>query len=129
MYLLVRLFLNGLAIVAAAWIIPGLEVSGVPAALFAGAILGVVNVLVKPVLLLLTLPFTLVTIGLFIFVVNAICLGLTAFLVPGFTIAGFWPAAAGALVVSVVSWILNGVLLRPAARGQSRARVHIHIQD
>ena len=129
MYLLARLFLNGLAIVVAAWAIPGLEVTGTVAALAAGAILGVVNVLVKPVLLLLTLPLTLVTLGLFIFVVNAVCLGLTALLVPGFTIGGFWPAVGGALVVSVVSWILNGLLLRPAARGHGHRRAHVRIQD
>ena len=113
MYLFARLLLNGLAIVAAAWAIPGLEISGPAAALLAGALLGVVNVLVKPILLLLTLPLTLVTLGLFIFVVNAVCLALTALLVPGFTIAGFWPAVGGALVVSVVSWILNGLLMPP----------------
>lgn len=129
MYLLARLFLNGMAIVVAAWAIPGLEVSGVLAALVAGAILGVVNVLVKPILLLLTLPLTLVTLGLFIFVVNAVCLGLTAFLVPGFTIGGFWPTVGGALVVSVVSWILNGLLLRPALRGHPHSRVHVHSRD
>jgi putative membrane protein len=128
MYLFARLLLNGLAIVAAAWAIPGLEISGPAAALLAGALLGVVNVLVKPILLLLTLPLTLVTLGLFIFVVNAVCLALTALLVPGFTIAGFWPAVGGALVVSVVSWILNGLLLRPTVRGHGRNRVHVHIE-
>jgi putative membrane protein len=122
MSLFARLLLNGLAIVVAAWAIPGLAVSGVGAALLAGAILGVVNVVVKPVLLLLTLPLTLVSLGLFIFVVNAVCLGLTAFLVPGFSVSGFWPAVGGALVVSVVSWILNGLIRRPAARGRRQFR-------
>jgi putative membrane protein len=108
---LARLFLNGIAILIAARLVPGLELSGTGAALAAGALLGLVNVAVRPLLLLLTLPFTLVTLGLFIFVVNAVCLWLTSILVPGFRIAGFWPALAGALVVSVVSWILNGLLL------------------
>jgi putative membrane protein len=128
MYLLARLLLNGLAIVAAAWAVPGLEVGGAGSALLAGAILGVVNVLVKPVLLLLTLPLTLVTLGLFIFVVNAVCLALTALMVPWFTIAGFWPAVGGALVVSVVSWVLNGLLLKPAARGHRQGGVHVRIE-
>lgn len=127
MYLLARLLLNGLAIIVAAWAIPGLDVSGPFAALVAGAILGVVNVLIKPILILLTLPLTLVTLGLFIFVVNAVCLALTALLVPGFTIAGFWPAVGGALIVSVVSWILNGLVLKPAARGHRRGRVDVFI--
>lgn len=125
MYLLARLLLNGLAIVAAAWAVPGLEIGGFLSAAAAGVILGVVNVLVKPLLLLLTLPLTLVTLGLFIFVVNAVCLALTALLVPGFTIAGFWSAVGGALVVSVVSWVLNGLLLRPAARGHGGVHVRI----
>ena len=115
MSVLIRIVLNGLAIVVAAWIVPGIAVSGVLAALGAGAILGVVNVLIKPLLLLLTLPLTIVTLGLFIFVVNALCLGLTAALVPGFTIAGFWSAMGGALLVTLVSWVLNG-LVRPRRR-------------
>lgn len=104
-----RMVLNGIAIVVAAWIVPGLQLAGVLPALIAGAILGVVNALVKPVLLILTLPLTLVTLGFFIFVINALCLGLTAAIVPGFEISGFWAAFFGSLLVSIVSWILNGV--------------------
>jgi putative membrane protein len=115
---LARLLLNGLAIIAAAWFVPGVSLAGPGTALMAGAILGLVNVLVKPVLFVLTLPLTLVTLGLFLFVVNAICLEVTAALVPGFALAGFWPALGGALVVSVVSWLLNGLLLDPLRRGR-----------
>jgi putative membrane protein len=106
-----RLVLNGVAIAIAAAVVPGLELTGFGAALAAGALLGVVNALVRPVLFLLTLPLTLITLGFFILVLNAICLGLTAALVPGFTITGFWPALFGALLISVVSWILNGLLI------------------
>jgi putative membrane protein len=113
MRFLARLLLNGLAIIVAAWLIPGLQLAGPGSALIAGAILGIVNALVRPVLLLLTLPFTLLTLGLFIFVVNAICLGLTAALVPGFEISGFVAAFFGALIVTVVSWILNGLFAGP----------------
>lgn len=111
MTILVRLFLNGIAIIVASWLVPGLRIDTPLAALVGGAFLGVVNVLVRPVLLLLTLPLTLLTLGLFIFVVNSACLALTAWLVPGFSIDGFAPALFGSLVVSVVSWILNGVLV------------------
>jgi putative membrane protein len=111
MRFLARLFLNGLAIIVAAWMLPGLHLTGPGTALAAGAVLGIVNVSVKPLLFVLTLPFTLVTLGLFLFVVNALCLRLTAALIPGFSIDGFWWSVIGALVVSVVSWILNGVLL------------------
>jgi putative membrane protein len=109
MRFLARLVLNGVAIIVAAWIVPGLQLTGVLPALVAGAILGVVNALVRPVLLILTLPLTLVTLGLFIFVINALCLALTASVVPGFEISGFWAALFGALLVSIVSWILNGL--------------------
>jgi putative membrane protein len=76
-----------------------------------------VNALVRPVLFILTLPLTLLTLGLFIVVVNAACLALTAWLVPGFHVAGFWWAIAGALLISVVSWMLNGIFVSRAARG------------
>jgi putative membrane protein len=115
---LARLFLNGISIIVATYLIPGLQLDGPVSALIAGAILAVVNVLVRPVLFILTLPFTLITLGLFIFVINALCLALTAWLVPGFSIAGFWSALFGALLVTIVSWILNGVLV-PKARGSS----------
>jgi putative membrane protein len=111
MRFLARLLLNGIAIIVAAWMLPGLHLSGLFPALVAGAILGFVNAIIRPVLFFLTLPLTLVTLGLFIFVLNALCLGLTAALVPGFDIDGFWWAVLGALLVSVVSWILNGIFV------------------
>ena len=107
---LARLLLNGIAIVVAAWFVPGVTLSGPVPAIIAGAILGFVNALVKPVLIILTLPFTLITLGLFLFVVNAICLALTAAVVPGFGIDGFVSAFLGALLVTVVSWVLNAVV-------------------
>lgn len=111
MRFLARLLLNGLAIIVAAYFVPGLAISSPTTALIAGAILGLVNAFIRPVLFILTLPLTLVTLGLFIFVLNALCLGLTAALVPGLTIAGFGSALFGALIVSVVSWILNGLFV------------------
>lgn len=116
MRFLARMLLNGIAIIVAAWLLPGLDVTGPGPALVAGLLLGIVNALVRPVLFILTLPLTLVTLGLFLFVLNALCLGLVAWLVPGFSIAGFWSALFGALVVSVVSWILNGLLIGPKER-------------
>ena len=107
---LARLLLNGIAIVVAAWLVPGVMLAGPVPAIIAGAILGLVNALVKPVLIILTLPFTLITLGLFLFVVNAICLALTAALVPGFSIEGFISAFLGALLVTVVSWVLNAAV-------------------
>ena len=110
MRFLLRTLLNGIAIVVAAWFIPGVQLAGIVPALIAGVLLGFVNALIRPILLLLTLPFTLLTLGLFIFVVNAICFALTAALVPGFDISGFFAAFFGAIVVSLVSWVLNAML-------------------
>ena len=111
MRFLARLVLNAVAIVIAAYFLPGLHVDGPFSALIAGTILGFVNAIVRPILFLLTLPLTLLTLGLFIFVLNAICFELTAWLVPGFTIDGFRWALIGALVVSIVSWILNALIV------------------
>jgi putative membrane protein len=110
MRFLLRVLLNAVAVFVAAWLVPGVVVSGPAAAIVAGLLLGLVNALVRPILLLLTLPFTLLTLGLFIFVVNAICFALTAALVPGFRISGFLAALFGSIVVSLVSWILAALV-------------------
>lgn len=111
MKFLARLFLNGLAIIVASWFVDGLRISTPASALVAGVFLGIVNALVRPLLLFLTFPFTLLTLGLFIFVVNSACLALTAFFVPGFSIDDFFSAFFGALIISIVSWILSGLLI------------------
>jgi putative membrane protein len=107
MRLLLRFLLNALALIVAAWLIPGVRLASPGSAIIAGIVLGFINAIVRPVLVLLTLPFTLLTLGLFIFVVNAICLTLTAWLVPGFSISGFGAALGGALIVSLVSWLVS----------------------
>jgi putative membrane protein len=107
---LARVLVNALAIYLAAAIVPGIEIGGVGAALLAGLVFGLINAVVRPVLLILTLPLTLLTLGLFIFVLNALCFWLTAALVRGFDVHGFWPAFWGALLVSVVSWVLTSFL-------------------
>jgi putative membrane protein len=107
---LIRLLANALAILAAAYIVPGIEVAGGLSLLAAALVLGLVNAVVRPILLFLTLPFTLVTLGLFIFLLNAFCLWLTSWLVKGFEVHGFWTAVLGALIVSVVSWFVTVLL-------------------
>jgi putative membrane protein len=104
---LIRLTANALAILAAAYIVPGIDVAGGLSLLAAALVLGLINAVVRPILLFLTLPFTLVTLGLFIFLLNAFCLWLTSWLVKGFDVHGFWAAVIGALIVSVVSWLVN----------------------
>ena len=107
---LIRLVVNAAAVFLAANLVPGIALFGVGIALVAGLALGFVNAIIKPILFVLTLPFTIVTLGLFIFVVNAICLALVAWLVPGFTISGFWSALFGAIVISLVSWLLHTIV-------------------
>lgn len=107
---LVRLIANALAILAAAYIVPGIEVSGGLALIAAALVLGLINAVVRPVLLFLTLPFTLVTLGLFIFLLNAFCLWLTSLLVKGFDVQGFWSAVLGAMIVSLVSLVVTILL-------------------
>jgi putative membrane protein len=115
---LIRLVVNGVAVMVAAYLIPGLHVASATAAFIAGLVLGLVNAIVRPLLILLTLPFTLLTLGLFLFVVNAICLALVAWLVPGFTISGFGAAFIGALVISLVSWMLHAILADERSRSR-----------
>jgi putative membrane protein len=104
MRFLLRLLLNGVAVLLAAYLIPGLRLADPGTALVAGIALGLVNAIVRPILILLTL-------GLFIFVVNAVCLALVAWLVPGFTISSFGAAFLGALVITLTSWLLSALLV------------------
>jgi len=105
-----RVVVNILAIILAAAIVPGVRLDGVLAAIAAGVLLGLVNAIVRPVLLILTLPITLVTLGLFLLVLNGLCFWLVASVVRGFTVSGFWAAFLGALVVSVVSWVVTALV-------------------
>ncbi len=107
MRLLISLLLNTLALIITAYIVPGFEVANFQSALLAAIVLGVINTFIKPVLVFLTFPLTIVTLGLFIFVVNAIVLFMTSFFVSGLTINGWLPAILGAIVLSVVSTILS----------------------
>jgi putative membrane protein len=116
-----RVGINAFAIYCAAALIPGITLSGVMAALGAGIVLGVVNAVVRPLLIVLTLPFTLLTLGVFLFVLNGLCLWLTSLLVKGFDVHGFWAAVFGSILVSVVSWSLTTL-----RRDQGRMMVVAH---
>jgi len=105
---LARVLANGAAIYLAAVIVPGIELSGgILIALGAGLVLGLINAVVRPILIVLTLPVTLLTLGLFIFFLNAFCLWLTSVLIKGFEVHGLWAALFGSLLVSAVSWLLT----------------------
>lgn len=102
-----RFLITGVAVLLAANIVPGIHIEGVVAGLSAAVVLALLNALIRPFLYLFSVPFIVVTLGLFMVLINALLLELTAWLVKGFTIEGFWPAVWGALLVSVVSTILN----------------------
>lgn len=93
---------------ATEWV-DGIQVASPTTLILAALLLGIVNAIVKPIAVILTLPLTLVTLGLFLLVVNAAMLGLVAAFLPGMSIVGFWPALWAALIVSVVSWIGNAM--------------------
>ena len=107
---LLRVLVNILALALTASVVPGISLDGILPAIAAGVLLGVVNAVVRPVLLVLTLPITLVTLGLFLFVLNGLCLWLVAWVVTGFHVAGFWSAVFGAFCVSVVSWVVTALV-------------------
>ena len=103
----IRVLITGIAVFLAVMIVPGLDVDSLPAGLAVILVLTFLNLLVRPILFVLTLPFIVLSLGLFLIVVNALLLELTAYLVKGFTVAGFWPAVGGAVVISLVTMILN----------------------
>ncbi|MCK9197562.1 MAG: phage holin family protein [Syntrophales bacterium] len=105
--LIVRWLILTIAILTAAYFIRGISVSSFTAAFFAAAVLGILNALFKPILILLTLPINILTLGLFTFIINAVLLKMTAGIIPGFELQGFWPAVLGALVISIVNWLLH----------------------
>jgi len=105
--LLIRFVVTGTAVLLTAEIVPGIEVEGPSAGIAAVIVLALLNALVRPVLYLLSLPFIILTLGLFMVVINALLIQLVSFLVKGFVVEGFWPAFWGAVLISVVSSILN----------------------
>lgn len=109
---IVRLAVNILALWVATALVPGMVIHGAGTFILAGILLGVVNALVRPILLLLTLPFTILTLGLFVLIINAAMLGLVSVFLEDFTLSGFPAAFWGAVVVSLTSWFTS-VLIGP----------------
>ena len=99
-----------LLLIAQLRLVRGIGLDGLTSALVAGLVLGIINAVVRPILVVLTFPITLLTLGLFLLVLNAFCLWLVSVFVPGFHVTGFWAAFWGALLVSVVSWILTALI-------------------
>ena len=102
-----RVLVSALALLVAAYLVPGIEVSSLYIALIAAAVLGLLNLTARPVLIVLTLPITILTLGLFIFIINALLFWFVASFIDGFVVDGFLPALIGSVVVSIVSAVGN----------------------
>ncbi|MRR52055.1 MAG: phage holin family protein [Rhodocyclaceae bacterium] len=103
--------LNAVALLAVAYLLPSVHVDSFGAALVAALVLGLFNALVRPLLVLLTLPITLLTLGLFLLVINGLLFWAAGSLLDGFSVGGFWPGLFGALLYSLISGLLSSVLL------------------
>jgi len=108
---LLRVLINAAALWVAASLIPGITLADVGSTLLAALVLGLVNAIVRPVLIFLTLPITLLTLGLFIFVINGLLFWFVGSFIEGFHVAGFWSAVFGAILYSIISWALSALLL------------------
>ncbi len=107
MKLLTRLLLTTLTLLVVANYVPGINVDGFYPALIAAIMLGLLNLIIRPILIILTLPVTIITVGLFVLVINASLFWFAASFIDGFSVAGFWPAFFGSIIVSIVSTIGN----------------------
>jgi len=110
--LIVVWLVNTFALVAVAYLMPSVSVASLGSALVAALVLGLVNAVIRPVLVLLTLPVTILTLGLFIFVLNGLLFWMVASWLEGFDVGGFWSGVLGAIVFSVVSWLLSALIQR-----------------
>ncbi len=108
--ILIRWLTTTAAIVATSYLLDGIQVSGFLPAIFAAAMLGILNAFFRPIALLLTLPINILSLGLFTFIINALMLKMASGVIPGFGVYGFWTAIFGSLLISVISWLLNAFI-------------------
>ena len=122
-------FTTAVALGATTWMLSGVQVDSLGAMAVAALVLGFINAIIRPILVVLTLPFTVLTLGLFYFVINGVAFGLAAALVPGFRVSSFFSAVVGAAFVGLVSWFIGGVTGRRttgATRSRSTGVVDVH---
>ena len=110
MRLLLLWVLNAVALLAVTWLLPSIQLTGLGAALIAALGLGLINTLVRPVLALLTLPITVLTLGIFYFVLNGLLFWMASALLPGFQVQGFASALLGAILYGVIAWALSALI-------------------
>ncbi|MES2637452.1 MAG: phage holin family protein [Pseudomonadota bacterium] len=111
MKLLIGWLLNALALLAVAYLVPDIHVSSFTQALIAAVVIGFANMLIKPILLILTLPVTILTLGLFIFVINGLMFWLAGYFLQGFDVKTITAGIIGAIVYSIISWILSAIII------------------
>ena len=116
-WILLRWIILTVAIIFASYLIEGIHVRGFFSALAAAAMLGILNVFFRPILIILTLPINILTLGLFTFVINALLLMMASGVIGGFEVYGFWSAVFGSLIISLVSWLLNTFVSGDGRRG------------
>jgi len=114
--IITRWLIITVAILLSSILIPGIRVDSLPTVVIAAGLLGLINISIKPVLIILTLPLTIITLGLFSFIINAFLLKLVAYFVTGFEVDGFLAALLGALVISLVNWLANRFIVRAKTR-------------
>lgn len=112
MRLILVWLINTASLVAVAYLMPSISVSSFTTALVAALILGLVNTIIRPILVVLTLPATILTLGLFIFVINGLLFWMVGSWIEGFQVAGFWAGVLGAIVYSIISWALSALVLK-----------------
>jgi len=110
MTVLLTWLINALALLFITYLVPSIHIRSFGTALIVALVLGLINAVLRPVLILLTLPVTIVTLGVFILVVNALCFWLAASLLKGFEVSGFWSAFFGSILYSIVSWLLSALI-------------------
>ena len=108
MLLILKWLLMAASVMIAAYLIPGVTINSFFSALFVALFLGIINILIKPALILITLPINILTLGLFTFVINAILVLLTSSVIKGFEVGGFWTAMLFSIVLSIVNYVFNG---------------------
>ena len=111
MRLLLTWLINALALLAIKYILPSITVDSFVTALIVAVVLGLINTLIRPIFVILTLPVTILTLGLFIFVINGLLFWAVGSFVPGFHVDGFWAGVFGAIIYSIISWALSALLL------------------
>ena len=110
MKMILKLLVNALALIGTAWIVPGISIDSIWTAIIAAIVLAIINIVIRPIMLFITIPINILTLGLFTFVINALMLWLASLLVSGFTVSGFVPAILGAIILAIISTLLHTLL-------------------